>query len=128
VTTNVMGSHMLYALYSGCNFSFSGPHFDYSKEYFFGRGNPHNFSDQYIDKLLWIYSENFIKINFARFVTNNPKNGLQDFCFAKKEIGMNNILPKNRVIKILGWDLKGQLLGYTKGGVRRIWRHISSNR
>ena len=124
VTSNVMGSHILYALYSGCNFSFSGPIYSYSKEYFFGESNPHKFSDKYIEEALWTYSEAFIKNRFKIYINNNPKNGLQDIDYAKKEIGYYNLLNEDEIIEILRWDIKGQFLGYANGGLSRILRYI----
>ena len=61
---------------------------------------------------------------FNRFFIDNPRYGLEDYSYAQKEIGSKNILGRNELIQVLGWDIKGQFWGYAKGGLRRIGRHV----
>ncbi len=124
VTSNVMGSHMLYALYSGCNFSFSGPFYSYDKSFFLSNGNLHGHTMQYIEKILLLYGEVYVRSNFGKFFTNHPNLGISDLEFSKMAIGEAHILDDNQLLDVLGWTVVGQVSGYINGGARRIFRII----
>ena len=122
VTSNVMGSHMLYALYSGCNFSFSGPFYSYDESVFLSNGNPHGHTMQYIDKFLLLNGEFYVRANFGKFFTNHPNLGISDFEFSKMAMGEAHKLDNNQLLDVLGWTLTGQIKGYVNGSARRFLR------
>lgn len=104
VTSNVMGSHMLYALYAGCHFSFAGSFFSY----------PHS---------ELIGTEKDTRQRYSRFFCQHPRRGLRDIEFAVKSIGEKYILQSHEIIDALGWSVAGQVSGYSKV-FQRKWRGI----
>ncbi len=124
VTSNVMGSHMLYALYAGCNFSFVGPYYSYDESVFLTNGNPHGYSKEYIDNSLFLQSEDYVRGRFSRFFAQHPSMGCQDADFAVDSIGERFVLHPREIKDVLGWSVAGQLTGYAKGATRRIVRTL----
>jgi len=122
VTSNVMGSHMLYALYAGCNFSFSGPFYTYDESMFLANGNPHKHTKQYIDEMISFASEKYVKGKFFKYFTSDPFFGIQDSEFAAEYIGEKYMLNTQEIKDALGWSVAGQITGYTKGAARRLIR------
>jgi len=120
VTSNVIGSHMLYALYCGCKFSFSGPFYSYDESLFLTNGNPHKHSKQYIARCLQLQSESCVRELFPRFFVEHPTLGLQDLDFATDSIGKKYVIPLKEIIDVLGWSLRGQFNHYINGAVRRL--------
>ena len=125
VTSNAMGSHMLYALYSGCNFSFSGPFYSHDESVFLSNGNPHGHTIQYIEKYMLLNGEFYVRSNFGKFFTNHPHLGISDLEFSKMAIGEARILDHNQLLDVLGWTFTGQIKGYASGGARRFLRSIN---
>lgn len=125
VTTNVMGSHMLYALYGGCKFSFSGPMYSYDEATYLANGNPHGHSAKYIETLLWLQSEDYLRSRFEKFFVKHPSQGFQDKSFAITEIGERYRMSPKKIGEVLGWSLQGQVKGFAVGGARRLTRLIS---
>jgi hypothetical protein len=126
VTSNAMGSHMLYALYSGCSFSFSGPFYSHDERVYLSKGNPQGHTIQYIEKCLLLNSEFYVRSNFGKFFTNHPNLGISDLEFSKMAIGESNILDHNQLLDVLGWTFTGQVKGYLNGGARRFLRAIDN--
>ncbi|WP_108647142.1 hypothetical protein [Polynucleobacter rarus] len=126
VTSNCMGSHMLYALYSGCSFSFSGPFYSYEETIYLTNNNFHNHSLNRIEHSLKVSNELYIKNKFPQFFKDHPKNGLQNLDYAKEEIGEKYKLNPNEIKKALGWSVYGQLSGYSSGIIRRSKRLLPS--
>ena len=122
VTSNTMGSHMLYALYSGCNFSLSGPFYAFDESVFLSNGNPHKHSKSYVDEMLKVVSEGYVKKVFPEFFHHHPTMGVQDIDFAIDAIGERFTLKPYEIKNALGWSLSGQVKGYTKGFQRRLIR------
>ena len=122
VTSNVMGSHMLYSLYAGCNFSFSGPFYSYDESVFMPKGNPHLHSKELVKESLFLQSESYISEKFQRFFVQNPMLGYQDIDFANYSIGERFVMNPREIQDALGWTMKGQIIGYAKGAARRIQR------
>jgi len=127
VTSNVMGSHMLYALFAGCRFSFGGPIYGYNESVFLGQGNPHGHTNEYVQLLLKLQSEPYLRKRFGRFFVNNPRMGIEDLSFAEDAIGMRYILAPDQLEDALGWSFRGQVRGYVSGVRRRLSRRIYSN-
>jgi len=126
VTSNSMGSHMLYALYAGCKFSFCGPYYSHDESVLLSNGNWHGHTIQYIEKCSMYMSEFYVRSNFDKFFLNHPNLGISDIEFSKIAIGESNILDDNQLLDVLGWTVVGQVGGYLNGGVRRIL-HLTSS-
>lgn len=122
VTTNVIGSHVLYALYAGCRMSFCGPIYGYDESVYLGGGNPHGHSVEYVRRMLRICSESYLRERFARFFVNHPRNGVADHVYARYEIGERYTMSTPQILSALGWTLGGQITGYSSGARRRIKR------
>lgn len=128
VTSNVMGSHMLYALFAGCNFSFCGPMYGYEESEFLSGGNPHGHSSNYIALALKLQSESYLRDKFSKFFVAHPRHGIGAKGFAEEEIGEKFIMSPMQIEKALGWDINGQLKGYFWGALRRVSRRLESTR
>lgn len=126
VTSNVIGSHMLYALFAGCRFSFCGPLYGYEESVYLGDGNPNNHSIDYVQLLLELQSESYLRKRFGRFIVNNPRMGIDDFDFADTAIGTRFIMAHHQIEDALGWSINGQIRGYVSGARRRLGRSILS--
>ena len=126
VTTNVMGSHMAYALFSGCKFSFCGPIYGYHESQWLGGGNPHGVSSDYVRLLLWLQSESYLREKFGGFFVDHPRMGLQDASFAADSIGERFVMAPHQIEEALGWGVLGQMKGYVSGARRRLSRSIIS--
>jgi hypothetical protein len=125
VTTNNIGSHVLYALYAGCNFSFAGPIYSFSADELISNDNPHRYTTEHIDNTLIVLSEAYIRTNFSKFVVGHPFMGSQDVSYAVESIGEKFILQPSEIMDALGWSLTGQLRGYVNGATRRMLRHFN---
>jgi len=125
VTSNNMGSHMLYALYSGCNFSFSGPMFGLNElDIMDMRSSSISYSEKYIQETIKVYSETYLRENFSRFFMQHPSMGVQDVEFAVDALGEKFILQPQEIKDALGWSIIGQINGYTQGAARRVIRSL----
>jgi hypothetical protein len=127
VTSNVMGSHMLYSLFSGCCFSFCGPLYSYDESVILGVNNPLGHSSDYARLLLDIQSEPYLRKRFGRFYVDNPRNGIKDSSFAEEAIGVKRLMHIDEIKDALGWSIAGQVRGYSKGAYRRFKRLIGIN-
>lgn len=127
VTSNVMGSHMLYALFAGCRFSFCGPIYGYDESVYLGAGNRHGHTTDYVQQLLELQSEPYLRERFDRFFVDNPRMGIEDLSFAEEAIGMRFIMAPDQIEDALGWSVAGQVRGYVSGARRRLARAIVSN-
>jgi hypothetical protein len=114
VTSNVIGSHMLYSLFAGCKFSFCGPIYSYDESIFRSAGYKST------DHLVKIFSEYYIREKFSEYFTNHPRMGLENKNFAKNSIGEKFIMLPHEIEDALGWTVGGQIKGYVKGASRRL--------
>lgn len=124
VTSNVIGSHMLYALYAGCKFSFAGPMHTFDPSILLDNIKAHKYSSEYIQSVVSSSSEPYLRQRFGRFFVNHPSMGLQDVDFAKDEIGFKSILSLDEIEDALGWRLLGQINGYASSAKRRLIRNV----
>ncbi len=124
VTSNVIGSHMLYALFSGCNFSLSGPMFKFNELDIMAMRSSKIYSEKYIQETIEVYSETYLRENFSRFFVQHPNMGLQDVEFAVDALGEKFILQPQEIKDALGWSVIGQINGYTQGAARRVIRSL----
>ena len=106
VTSNTMGSHVLYALYADCNFSFCGPFFSYPD---IGLNS----------------DEKYVKERFPKFFLSHPRIGLKDMEFAVEAIGKKFILQPEEIREALGWTMSRQINGYINGAGRKANRYYN---
>lgn len=125
VTSNNIGSHFLYALYSGCNFSFCGPMFQYDESIMLSKGNPHKHSKDKIDRIISIQQVDYLKNRYGLFFSDTPRFGIKDLDYGFKEIGKSHNLTPKEIIEKLGWTPLGQLSGYTKSAFRYLNKSYS---
>ena len=114
VTSNVIGSHMLYALFAGCKFSFCGPIYSYDESILRAAGF-HS-----LDQLVNLLSESYIREKFSQYFVNHPRMGLVDESFAADSIGEKYIMSPQEIEDALGWTVGGQIKGYATGLRRRL--------
>lgn len=119
VTSNVMGSHMIYALYAGCKFSFCGPIHSYDESMFRAAGY------RSVDLLVRIYSYAYNHQRFNKYFVKHPRLGLVDKDFAAYSIGERFIMQSQTIEDALGWTAIGQIKGYAAGAGRRFIRSIT---
>ena len=114
VTSNVIGSHMLYALFAGCKFSFCGPIYSYDESILRAAGF-HS-----LDQLVNLLSESYIREKFSKYFVNHPRMGLVDESFAADSIGEKYIMSPQEIEDALGWTVGGQIKAYATGLRRRL--------
>jgi len=124
VTSNSMGGHMLYSLFSGCRFSFCGPFYN-SAETISSSSNYYGHSSEYVRMLMEVCGETYLRKRFSAYFVNEPRAGIKDISFARKEIGVDSIMNKSQISEALGWSINGQASGYARGAIRRATRWIS---
>ena len=120
VTSNTVGSHMVYALYCGCRFSFCGPMYDYSditeSQY---RHHP-KYSQKRIQSLIEHHQKDYLEKRFGKFFVEHPQFGVADLEYASFEIGAKNMMNGRAIKDALGWTVFGQLGGYLTSAARRV--------
>jgi hypothetical protein len=124
VTTNSIGSHVIYAMFSGCKVSVSGPEFLVEESDFLFDNCFKSFSKKYIEDSVYYLSRKYLEIKFPFILVDNPMNGFQSEEFASEEIGFYNRLTNEDILDALQWSRVGQLKGYSLGGMRRIERAL----
>ena len=127
VTSNTMGSHIIYAIYCGCKTSLCGPMYQYDEEVFLVKNSKNNHSKKYVDDTLYYLSENYLKEYFDFLFTQKPKWGFKSADYGEKEIGVKYKMSNKEIIDALQWSPKNQIEGYYNGGIRRIKRIIGKN-
>jgi len=127
VTTNIMGSHVIYALFCGCKVSIIGPNFQVDESDFLLDNRSTGYSKKYLDEYNYYLSKVYLQDKFSFLLTDNPKNGYQSEKYAKEEIGFYNLLTNKEILDALQWRWIDQLKGYSSGGVRRVRRILSSH-
>ena len=109
VTATTMGSHILYAAFCGCKVSILKNYFySYSKNTFL------NYSMiQSIPGLEQRYIERFnnlkkLEHQFPWLFVDHPIKAVEMLDWSKNEIGFNNLMSKDLLIKVLGWTASGR--------------------
>ena len=125
VTSNVFGSHVLYALFAESAFSFCGPIFSLYAPELLHNASCEHWSRNYIEKQLWVLSKSFLVAKFSRFLCSHPSLGVKDKVFADDQIGFFNQLTPSQVVRNLGWSPLGQVSGYANGARRRLLRSLN---
>jgi hypothetical protein len=124
VNSNVMGSHIAYALASNCKVSLVDDlHiFDSSVT---SKGNPH-LSKKDIDRSLFVTSFEYLQEKF-KYLFVDPSQGVRNEELGKEYIGFENLLESKELKKAIGWNFLQQLNGFTMGLHRRIKRKLNAS-
>ena len=126
VTSNTMGSHIIYSLYSGCKTSLCGPMYSYDESIFLANGSPQKHSNEYIQQNLYILSNIYLMSNFQFLFTETPINGFYSEEYGKQQVGYYNKLNNIEIKHALQWHWRGQIRNYSAGAMRRLQRFIKS--
>lgn len=122
VTSNAIGSHVIYAMFSDCKVSVGGPKVNIEESDFILDNRFKCFSKKYIEKSVYHLSREYLQNKFPFILTDNPSNGFQSQEFAREEIGFYNRLKNEDILDALQWGWIPQLKGYSLGGIRRFER------
>ncbi|MCC6276220.1 MAG: hypothetical protein IT569_10215 [Leptospiraceae bacterium] len=121
VSSNTMGSHILYAALSGCKIQIAKPMYSfehYSKifkqDYLFQKF-PH-----LLDAYSNAYDEENLKKWFPFFFVEHPKKATLNIEWAGEEIGIDNLLQKNEIEKLLGWTFTTKSKAILRAVKRRV--------
>jgi hypothetical protein len=125
VTSNSIGSHVIYAMFSGCKVSIGGPEVPVAESDFELDNRERRYSKKYIEDSIYYLSKEYLINKFPFILANNPINGFQSEEFAREEIGFYNRLTNEDIFNALQWSWVGQLKGYSQGGMRRIERVLA---
>lgn len=107
MTTNAIGSHVLYAAYSGCKVSIYGKYFEFGKEDF--KDDPfYRLFPDLLDHNLYFSSEKYTRKMYSDFFCY-PSLALDKISWANEEIGKINKKADIEIAKLLGWTVFGQM-------------------
>lgn len=95
--TNGIGSHVLYAAYSGCKIAVAKPPY-YA-----------DFSDSPDPRSRFLYSYENIRKWMPNFFTDNPKHATTYYDWSFEEIGASYTLSEAEIKDLLGWSLGGKI-------------------
>lgn len=123
-TTNILGSHIIYAGYSGCKVSICGPYFDAKDDILKGAFSK-NHTMNHIEKTLIIHSEPYARMRFGNFFKPHPKLGIENIEYFSDLIGNHYKLSNDEIMDALKWRFTDQIYGYYLGVKRRFTRNIS---
>ena len=124
VTSNSIGSHVIYAMFSGCKVSVGGPELLVEESDFVLDNRFKGFSKKYIEESVYYLSRKYLQNRFSFILTDNPRNGFHSEEYAREEMGFYNILKNKDIMDALQWGWLGQLKGYSVGSIRRIERKL----
>lgn len=124
VTSNTMGSHIIYSIYCGCKTSFCGPMYTYDESMFLGDFGQNRYSKQLIEDTLYYLSYGYLSEYFNFLFTPTPREGYISREYGEEEIGFNNRMKNEEILDALQWGWRNQVSGYFSGGLRRIRRSV----
>jgi hypothetical protein len=120
VTTTVMGSHVLYAAYSGCRVSLLK---DYHCLYPYNTFDENNIKviPGCVDRFLDMFN-NYGKLEsqFPWLLLSHPRSAIQRINWANKEIGEDNLLSKSELMEVLGWSAIAKIKALARIGFQRL--------
>jgi hypothetical protein len=127
VSTNVIGSHVLYALASGCRVSICGPYQKRTLEPHLEDIRLGLYSRDYIDRIIHYMSLDYLRASWlSSFLVDDPAAAplLSTELSARvdEELGISNLMSVSDIAELLGWSSDRQLLGYFNGAARRLKR------
>ena len=122
-TTNILGSHILYAGFSGCKVSICGPYFD-AKEDILNNVDLEKDTLEYVEKVVTLHSEIYARQKFTDFFKSHPKMGINNSEYFFNMMGCNHVMNNTEIIEALKWKRSDQIYGYFSGAKRRLTRSI----
>jgi len=127
VSTNIIGSHVLYALASDCLVSICGPLDQRSVEPHLADVMRGQYSIGYVERFIYYTSPEYLSSTWlSQFLVDSPfyAPSISESIRAKirQELGHPCLHPVDSLPQLIGWTLKGQLSGYSRGFYRRVKR------
>ena len=118
MTTNAIGSHVVYAAYCGCKVSIFGDYAEYSSEDY--KDDPfYNRFPFLLEHNLKYSSKKSIE-NLFPYLFSHPKEARIRIKWAEEELGKANKVSFEELGKLLGWNWQGQIAFFT----RRIYLKV----
>ncbi len=121
MTTNTIGSHILYASYCGCKVSIYGNYTEYSKDDYKNDTTYKRFPFL-LDHDLFYASEKNVKEKYS-FLFQQPKNANINLDWARSEIGEENKVSLYGLAIAFGWLPHIQILMIVKKIFRKIKKY-----
>ena len=118
MTTNVIGSHVVYAAYCGCKVSIFGDYAEYNSEDY--KDDPfYNRFPFLLEHNIRSSSKESIE-NLFPYLFLHPKEAKIRIKWAEEELGKANKVTFDELVKLLGWNLQDQVIFFT----RRIYLKV----
>jgi len=127
VSTNIMGSHVLYALSAGAKVSICGPYQEKAVESHRADIEAGRYTQNYIERMLYYCSLEYLsESKYSHLVVDRPDQGVSREHelnkFIDEELGVSRLPPLTQIRRLLGWEVQGQINGYLNGAARRLKR------
>jgi len=122
VNSNVMGSHIAYALANNCKVSLVNDLHSFDPS-ITSKGNPHLHQND-VDRFLYVNSFEYLQEKF-KYLFVDPSQGVRNEELGKEYIGFENLLEFKELKKAIGWNFLQQLNGLSMGFYRRIKRKLN---
>jgi hypothetical protein len=132
VSTNFIGSHVLYALYSDCRVSICGPYQPRDRGIHLTDVKSGLYSWEYVDRILHVTSLSYVSSHpeLRSYVVPTPQdapfNDLHTREFVARELGTSSLMTPPEISELLRWNPAGQLVGYGAGGRRKLLRKVNA--
>ncbi len=130
VTTNCLGSHILYALAAGCKTSISGPFYCDPVDAYLDEVRKGTLKLDFIERYLYYFSLDYLQSSdYSDFLLDHPiqasvpNSTLQNL--VNSELGIEHLYSNGELFDKLGWTLSGQVKGHLFGASRKIKRIFS---
>ena len=122
VHSNVMGSHIAYALAENCKVSL----FDdlYTYDPLTRLKTEPNFNIRDANKDNYVHSKEYLVKIFPQLFCD-PTQAIRNQSMGRKFLGEQNILNNSELIDAIGWNARDQLEGYFKGIKNRVHKIIA---
>ena len=122
VTTTIMGSHVLYSAFCGCKVSIL-------REYIYKYEIKVVENNHYLKKIpnhMEIWKENYgstakLIDDYPWLFVSHPKEAIEMTDWANKEIGIDNLLAKEKLMELLGWTFKSKI----KSIIRIVYNKVA---
>ena len=112
MTTNVIGSHVVYAAYCGCKVSIFGDYAEYNSEDY--KDDPFYNRFPFLLEYNIMYSSKKLIENLFPYLFSNPKEARVRIKWAEEELGKANKVSFEELRKLLGWNWQGQIAFFTR--------------
>lgn len=127
VSTNIMGSHVLYALSAGAKVSICGPYQEKVVESHRADIEAGRYTQNYVERMHYYCSLEYLaETKYSHLIVYRPDQGVSREYelnnFIDEELGVSRLPPLSRLRKLLGWEVQGQINGYLHGAARKLKR------